>query len=292
MASMREIRTRIRTVKNIEKITRAMKLVAAARLKRAQARVEAARPYAEMMEAMMRRLSAAAKGISHPLLAVREERNIAVVVISSDRGLAGSYNTNLLRTAMNFLKGRDPETVKLILLGKKAQQFFRRQPYPVLESQPLGSGADLSFADVQPIVKTLRDLFESEEIDGVYVVYQRFQSAMTQVPTVLPLLPLKPPEEAVQHIEQEEARGAEMIFEPGPEELLGTLLPRYVDTQVFRTVAEAIASEHGARMTSMSAATENAGEMISTLTLSLNRARQAAITKEIAEIVSGAEALK
>jgi F-type H+-transporting ATPase subunit gamma len=115
---------------------------------------------------------------------------------------------------------------------------------------------------------------------------------MAQVPTVLPLLPLKPPEEAVEHVEQEEMRGAEMIFEPGPEELLGTLLPRYVDTQVFRTVAEAIASEHGARMTSMSAATENAGEMISSLTLSLNRARQAAITKEIAEIVSGAEALK
>lgn len=292
MASMREIRTRIRTVKNIEKITWAMKLVAAARLKRAQARVEAARPYAEMMEQMMRRLSAAARDVTHPLLAVREERNIAVLVISSDRGLAGSYNTNLLRTAMNFLRERDPDSIRLIILGKKAQQFFRRQRYTVLESNPLGSGADLSFADVQPIVKTLRDLFEKEEIDGVYVVYQRFQSAMAQVPTVLPLLPLKPPEEAVEHVEQEEMRGAEMIFEPGPEELLGTLLPRYVDTQVFRTVAEAIASEHGARMTSMSAATENAGEMISSLTLSLNRARQAAITKEIAEIVSGAEALK
>jgi F-type H+-transporting ATPase subunit gamma len=213
-------------------------------------------------------------------------------VISSDRGLAGSYNTNLFRTATNFLKGRDPDSVKLILLGKKAMQFYRRQPYEILQGEPLGSGADLQFSDVQPIVQILRGMFERGEIDAVYVVYQRFQSAMTQVPTVLPLLPLTPPEEAVEHVEAEEARGAEMIFEPGPEELLGTLLPRYVDTQVFRTVAEAVASEHGARMTSMSAATENAGEMISSLTLSLNRARQAAITKEIAEIVSGAEALK
>lgn len=292
MASMREIRTRIRTVRNIEKITRAMKLVAAARLKRAQGRVEAARPYAERMEQMMRRLSAAGADVSHLLLEVREEQNIAVLVITSDRGLAGSYNTNLLRIATNFLKGRDPETVKLLLLGKKGAQFFRRQNYPILDQQPLGSGADLSFADVQPIVRTLRGMFESGEVDAVYVIYQRFQSAMTQVPTVLPLLPLKPPQEAVEHVEEVEARGGEMIFEPGPGELLGTLLPRYVDTQVFRTVAEAIASEHGARMTSMSAATENAGEMISSLTLSLNRARQAAITKEIAEIVSGAEALK
>jgi F-type H+-transporting ATPase subunit gamma len=135
-------------------------------------------------------------------------------------------------------------------------------------------------------------MFESHEVDAVYVIYQRFQSAMTQVPTVLPLLPLKPPEEDVEHLAEVQAQGGDMIFEPAPNDLLGRLLPRYVDTQVFRTVAEAIASEHGSRMTSMSAATENAGEMIQSLTLSLNRARQAAITKEIAEIVSGAEALK
>ena len=268
-----------------------MKLVAAARLKRAQGRVEAARPYAERMEQMMRRLSAAGAAVSHPLLEVREERNIAAVVITSDRGLAGSYNTNLLRLAMQFLRRREPEAVRLVLLGRKGQQFFRRQPYPVIDSQPLGSGADLSFADVQPIVRTLRRMFESGEVDGVYIIYQRFQSAMTQVPTVLPLLPLAAPQgEDAQAADSGPA--GEMIFEPEPGELLGRLLPRYVDTQVFRTVAEAIASEHGARMTSMSAATENAGEMIDTLTLSLNRARQAAITTEIAEIVTGAEALK
>lgn len=292
MATMREIRNRIRTVRNIEKITRAMKLVAAARLKRAQDRVQAARPYAEKMEQMMRQLSAAGAELDHPLLQVREERNVAVLIITSDRGLCGSYNTNLFRNAMAFLRPRDPETVKLVLLGRKGQQFFRRQPYEIVEQQPLGSGASLSFADVQPIVSTLRRMFESGEVDGVYVIYQKFQSAMTQIPTVLPLLPLKAPEEAAEHVTEVQARGGEMIFEPAPEALLGRLLPRYVDTQVFRTVAEAIASEHGARMTSMSAATENAGEMIQTLTLSLNRARQAAITREIAEIVSGAEALK
>lgn len=292
MATMREIRTRIKTVKNIEKITRAMKLVAAARLKRAQGRVEAARPYAEMMEQMMRRLAAAGAAIEHPLLEVREENNIAVLVISSDRGLCGSYNTNLFRVAMQFLRQREPSTVKLVVLGRKAQQFFRRQPYQIVDAQMLGSGASLSFADVQPIVTTLRRMFESGEVDGVYVVYQKFRSAMSQTPTVLPLLPLKPPEEAVEHVQETEARGGEMLFEPSADALLGQLLPRYVDTQVFRTVAEAIASEHGARMTSMSAATENAGEMIKTLTLTLNRARQAAITKEISEIVSGAEALK
>jgi F-type H+-transporting ATPase subunit gamma len=291
MATMREIRTRIRTVKNIEKITRAMKLVAAARLKRAQDRVVAARPYAEKMEQMMRQLSAAGAEVEHPLLESREEKNIAVLVITSDRGLCGSYNTNLLRLAMNFLRPRDPETVKLVLLGRKGQQFFRRQKFEIVEQQPLGSGASLSFADVQPTVRTLRRMFESREVDGVYVIYQKFQSAMTQIPTLLPLLPLKPPTDEDAAPEAPGA-GGEMIFEPAPDELLGRLLPRYVDTQVFRTVAEAIASEHGARMTSMSAATTNAGQMIESLTLSLNRARQAAITTEIAEIVSGSEALK
>lgn len=291
MATMREIRTRLRTVRNIEKITRAMKLVAAARLKRAQDRVSAARPYAERMEQMMRRLSEAGAQVTHPLLEVREERNIAVLVITSDRGMAGSYNTNLLRLATQFLRTRNPENVKLLLLGRKGQQFFRRTNYQVVDAQPLGSGATLAFSDVQPVVRTLRAMFESGEVDAVYVIYQRFRSAMTQIPTVLSLLPLKPPD-ADEAQPAETSAGGEMIFEPEPENLLGRLLPRYVDTQVFRAVAEAIASEHGARMTSMSAATENAGQMIDSLTLTLNRARQAAITKEIAEIVGGAEALK
>jgi len=287
MATMREIRTRIKTVKNIEKITRAMKLVAAARLKRAQSRVEAARPYAEKMQQVMRNLARAAGDVSHPLLAAREERNIAVIVITSDRGLAGSYNANILRRAMELLRPRDPATVRLVLLGRKGIAFFRRHAYPIVATMPLTS-TEVSFDDVRPVVSVVRELFETEQVDAVYVVYSRFLSPMSQQPSILPLLPLKPPAEG----EAAAEGGDEILFEPPADQLLARLLPRYVDTQVYRALVEAVASEHGARMTSMSAATNNAGEMIDTLTLSLNRARQAAITKEIAEIVGGAEALK
>jgi F-type H+-transporting ATPase subunit gamma len=286
---MREIRTRIRTVRNIEKITRAMKLVAAARLKKAQDRVQAARPYAERMQRMMAQLAAVAQEVSHPLLEVRPEQNIGVIVITSDRGLCGSYNSNLLRKSMELLRPRDPATVKLVLMGRKGQGFFRRQPYAVISAMSV-TATDVAFSDVEPVVSVLREMFESRQVDAVYVVYSKFLSAMSQQPTILKLLPLARPTG-----DDEEVEGVaptDMIFEPEAETLLGRLLPRYVDTQVYRALTEAVASEHGARMTSMSAATSNAGEMIDTLTLSLNRARQAAITKEIAEIVGGAEALK
>lgn len=288
MATLRETRNRIRSVKNIQKITQAMKMVAAARLNRAQARVQAARPYAEMMHEVMQRLSSAAGEVEHPLLETREERNIAVVVLTSDRGLAGSYNTNLIRKTMELLRPRDPESVRLVLLGRKGIQAFRRQPYQVILQEGLNA-SDASFADVEPVVNVVRELFESAAVDAVYVVYSRFVSKISQVPTILPLLPLQPPQAA----EGEGSAYAEdIIFEPAADELLARLLPRYVNTQVYRALVEAVASEHGARMTSMSAATTNAGEMIDSLTLSMNRARQAAITKEISEIVGGAEALK
>jgi F-type H+-transporting ATPase subunit gamma len=286
MATLRELRTRIRAVKNIEKITRAMKLVAAARLRRAQERAHATRPYAERMQEVMQNLSRAAGDVTHPLLEVREERTIAAIIVTSDRGLCGSYNTNLLRRAMELLRPRDPESVRLVLIGRKGMNFFRRHRYSVAATMPLSS-TEIKFSDVQPIVTVVRELFESRQVDAVYVVYQRFVSPTTQQPTILPLLPLRPSSDGA------ESEGSEeIIFEPSAQELLGRLLPRYVDTQVYRTLVEAVASEHGARMMSMSAATSNAGEMIDTLTLSLNRARQAAITKEIAEIVGGAEALK
>jgi len=289
MPTPREIRTRIRTVKNIQKITQAMKLVAAARLNKAQQRVLAARPYAEMMQQVMQRLSSAVEDVEHPLLEVREERNSAVVIITSDRGLCGSYNTNVIRKAMEMLRERDPASVRLVLIGRKAISFFRRQPYPI-EARLSINANDVSFADVEPVVGAVRHLFEQREVDSVYVVYSRFVNPMNQVPTILPLLPLKPPEAASGSGEQ--AFAEDIIFEPSAEQLLARLLPRYVDTQVYRTLVEAVASEHGARMSNMSAATQNAGDMIDRLTLTLNRARQAAITKEIAEIVGGAEALK
>jgi F-type H+-transporting ATPase subunit gamma len=288
MATLREIRNRIRTVQNIKKITQAMKLVAAARLNRAQQRVQAARPYAEMMQQMMQRLSSATEEVEHPLLEVREERNIAVIVLTADRGLCGSYNTNIIRKTMELIRPRDPGSVKLVLMGRKGIASFRRQPYPIVAQLPLNA-SEVNFADVEPVVHAVRELFEAREVDAVYVVYSRFVNAISQLPTILPLLPLRPPEA------QDGATaggGVEVIFEPSANELLARLLPRYVDTQVYRAMVEAVASEHGARMTSMSAATQNAGDMIDRLTMQRNRARQAAITKEIAEIVGGAEALK
>jgi F-type H+-transporting ATPase subunit gamma len=209
-----------------------------------------------------------------------------VVVITSDRGLCGSYNTNILRRAMELLRPRDPATVRLIAVGRKGIAFFRRQRYEVVATRL--TGAEASFDEIRPIVATLRELFETRQVDAVYVVYWEFLSAGRQRPTVMQLLPLQ-----TAALEGEDpGAGADVIFEPGAPELLGHLLPRYVDTQLYRALVEAIASEQAQRLISMSAATENAGEMIDTLTLSMNRARQAAITKEIAEIVSGAEALK
>jgi F-type H+-transporting ATPase subunit gamma len=311
MATLREIRSRINTVKNIEKITQAMKLVAAARLNKAQQRVQAARPYAEMMQQVMQQLSTAAGEISHPLLEVREERNIAAIIMTSDRGLCGSYNTNLVRKAMELLRPRDPATVRLVLMGRKGAGFFRRQRYPIELQLPLNA-SDATFADVVPAVQAVRELFETAQVDAVYLVYSRFVNPATQTPTILQLLPLKPetvsaapaPGAAGRTADRAPGTGAgpntphptpntEMIiFEPAADQILSRLLPRYVDTQVYRALVEAVASEHGARMVSMTAATQNAGDMIDRLTLQRNRARQAAITKEIAEIVGGAEALK
>jgi F-type H+-transporting ATPase subunit gamma len=189
--------------------------------------------------------------------------------------------------------------VKLVLMGRKGITFFRRQRYPIEVQLPLNA-SDVSFADVQPAVQAVRTLFETAQVDAVYLVYSRFVNPMSQVPTVLPLLPLKP-----ETLAADEGRGTRdarsappsapsglILFEPAADQILSRLLPRYVDTQVYRALVEAVASEHGARMTSMAAATQNAGDMIDSLTLSGNRARQAAITKEIAEIVGGAEAMK
>jgi F-type H+-transporting ATPase subunit gamma len=282
---MRDIRRRIRVVKNIQQITNAMKMVAAARLRRAQERAEAARPYADKMYSMLESLSAAAEQVEHPLLEVRPEERIAVVVIGAERGLAGSYNTNIIRATVELLRGRDPETVKLLLLGRKAVAFFRRREFPIVMESDLPA-SNIQFADVRAAAMKIREMFAAREVDAVYLAYAKFINAAVQRPTVLKVLPIQPPKV------EEEIAPAEYIFEPDAAHLFGRLLPRYVDTQVFRAAVEAVASEHGARMTAMTAATKNAGEMIDILTLSYNKARQATITRELGEIVGGAEALK
>jgi len=284
MATAKDIRRRIRTVKNIEKITSAMKMVAAARLKKAQARAESARPYSAKMQQVMQNLSLSVGNISHPLLETREERNAAFVIIGADRGLAGSYNHNVMEEALREISARDAETVKLILLGKKAVGFFKRRPYEVMSTLE-AAGSEVGFGTIRSLTAQARAMFESGQVDAVYLVYARFISAMRQIPTVVKLLPMSKPDAA-------EGGPVEFEFEPKAEALLANLLPRYLDTLIYQAVVEANASEQGARMTAMSAATKNAGEMIDDLTLVYNKARQAAITKEITEIVGGAEALR
>lgn len=284
MASIRDIRRRIRVVKNIQQITNAMKMVAAARLRRSQERAETARPYADKMFFMLESLSRAAKDVQHPLLEVRPEQNIAVIVIGGERGMAGSYNSNLMKKAMELLKERDPETVKMILFGRKTWAFFRKKPYQVMLSDSLPA-KDIQFADIRSAASMVRQLFETETVDAVYLVYAKFINAALQKPTVLKLLPIAPP------AGEEDNVGTDYMFEPNAKHLFSRLLPKYVDTQLFRAAVESIASEYGARMTSMTAATGNAEEMISSLTLQYNKARQTAITKELLEIVGGADAL-
>lgn len=293
MATPRQIRGRIRTAKNIQQITKAMKMVAAARLRRAQDAVGAARPYAEKIRAVMQSLSAGGtEGLQHPLLrrSDGEPANIGVILITGDRGLCGAYNSTVIRRASDLIKPYGPSRAKLVCIGKKGATFFRRRGFDVVAEHPVPA-TGISFADAQALSRTGRELFGSGEIDTLYLIYTQFFSAMTQRPQTLTILPLQPPtaEDAPADAPQQPA---DYIFEPDPEVLLASLLPRYVDTQVYQAIIESVASEHGARMTSMSSATDNAGKMISGLTLSLNRARQATITKEIAEIVGGAEALK
>ena len=286
MANTKDIRRRIRVVKSIEKITNAMKMVAAARLKKAQGRAESARPYAEKMHEVMGNLARAAGEVDHPLLEVREVRNVAFVIIGADRGMAGSYNGNVMNKALREIQKYDAQSVKLVLIGRKAVGFFKKKPYEIAETLQL-SGSEVNFVDIKNVTTKVRSMFETGEVDAVYLVYAKFLSAMRQEPTAIQLLPMTTPS-----AEGAETAG-EYIFEPEASELLGRLLPRYVDTEVYQSLVESQASEQGARMTAMSAATKNAGEMIATLTLSYNKARQAAITTEITErIVSGAEALK
>ena len=284
MANAKDVRRRIRTVKNIEKITAAMKMVAAAKLKKAQLRAESARPYAEKMRDVMGNLAKSVGEIKHPLLETREEHNVAYLIIGADRGLAGSYNGNVMNRALRSINKRKEENIKLVLIGKKAAGFFKKLPYETLSTLE-SVGGDVNFADIRKITDVLRNLFETSQVDAVYLVYAKFISAMTQKPTVVKLLPMAAPD-------SDGLGTPDFIFEPDAAVLLSKLLPRYLETQVYQSVVESQASEHGARMTAMSAATKNAGEMIDNLTLLYNKARQAAITKEITEIVGGAEALK
>ncbi|MFS8627811.1 MAG: ATP synthase F1 subunit gamma [Limnochordales bacterium] len=296
--SMRDIKRRINSVKNIQHITKAMELVSATKLRRSQQNVERARPYAQKLQEVLGRLLAAnrpedGRKPQHPLLVARPIEKVCYVLVTSDRGLAGAYNANVIRLAeQTFAAEQRP--YKIITIGRKGAEYFLRRRYPIFRDYE-GIGDEVHYHQAQQLANELVEMFTSGDVDGVRFIYTRFISTGTQRPNVAELLPLTKlaSEEGGQRLAGETpAEEREYIYEPSPQAVLGLLLPRYVEWMVFTMLSEAKASEHAARMRAMRSASDNAGEMIRTLTLSFNRARQAAITKEIAEIVSGAEALQ
>ena len=289
MANLIDIRRRIRSVKNTQQITKAMKMVAAARLRRAQDRILATRPYALEIKKVIANLAAhAGDRLKHPLLEVRPEKRVLLVVVTGDKGLAGSFNANVLRRATETIPGF--ASVELLLLGSKGVAFFRRRTLKVRKGYTT-LFSNVTYAQAEEIAPDLREAYGSGEYDAVHVVYNKFKSIMTQELTSERLLPIPAGSEAG----GSEAAGGqtrEYLFEPSAEEILEELLPRYVTFQVYRILLESQAAEHAARMTASDSATKNAGEIIDRLTLRYNRARQAAITTELIEVVSGANALE
>jgi len=289
MPSLKAIRKRIGSVKNTQKITRAMKLVAAARLRRAQEAIIAARPYSAALERVVAELAERAGRDAHPLLAERPGRRAQVVVMTSDRGLAGSFNAQVLRRS-ELLFGEelgDWDEVGVRVVGRKGNEYFKRRDQNIASYVPSGQqGGPLVIS--REIANFVVTDFLEEKVDRVYLIFSEFKSAMTQKPLVTQLLPIKPRPLA----EGEGQRAGDFIYEPSKEELLEHLVPLYIQNGLYRAALESIASELGARMSAMDSATRNAGDMIGRLTLQYNRARQAAITKELLEIIGGAEALK
>ncbi|SMC00086.1 ATP synthase F1 subcomplex gamma subunit [Thermanaeromonas toyohensis ToBE] len=283
MPTMRDLKRRIRSIKNTQQITKAMKMVAAAKLRKIQDKVTAGRPYGDKIRQVVGRLLASGEGGVQPLARKREVRKVGYCLITADRGLAGGYNANLIRLAQERLE-KENRACALITVGRKGRDFFRRRGVEILaEYTGVEDVPDFLFA--RKLARELERLFLEGALDEIHLIYSRFYSALRQVPQVVKLLPISPPAD-------ETPRALEYLYEPARELLLAELLPRYVEIEVYRALLEAKASEHGARMTAMDNATENAAEMIEKLTLSFNRARQAAITREILEVVAGAEALR
>jgi F-type H+-transporting ATPase subunit gamma len=281
MANLLDIRRRIRSVKSTQQITRAMKMVAAARLRRAQERIFNARPYANQMMALLSSLAARTEQRAHPLLAQRPVERVLLVLITADRGLCGAFNTNLIRAAQDYLEEHSTLQISLLAVGRKGLDFFRKRPVSIVKDY-VGIFRKLEFPQAQPVAREIIDRYAAESVDAVDFIYNEFKSILTQRVRVERYLPVKP---------LEPAHGEAMIdyiYEQPASELLGGLLPRYVEIEVYRALLESQAAELAAKMTAMDAATNNASEMIDSLTLHMNRVRQAAITKEIIEVVSGA----
>ncbi len=284
MPSLLDIRRRIRSVKNTQQLTKAMKTVSAAKLRRAQERVFSARPYAEQLKRVLGNLTARLENVLHPLLEIRPEQRILLVIVTADRGLCGAFNSNINRAAQGFIREHREQTVQLVTVGRKGRDFFRRRAVPI-QAEFVNIFSRLDYGHAKDISDAIIQAYTNSEIDAVYIVYNEFKSVIQQRVVVEKVLPLSRSELA-----QTEPQ-PEYIFEQPPQDIFNQLLPRYVEIQIFRALLESAASEHGARMASMDKASGNAGVMIGMLTLNMNRIRQAAITREIIEVVSGAGAL-
>jgi F-type H+-transporting ATPase subunit gamma len=294
MATVQDLKRRIRSVTNTRKITKAMELVASARLRRAQTRIEAMRPYADRMLELMAITARASGSVRLPLLQRRETvRRAALLPITADRGLAGAFNAQILRRAFALERElrADGVDVRWLVAGRKGRSTLRFRGYEI-EQAWTGFSERPSYSDAQALARRAAELYANEEVDRVVVVYNHFQSALVQQVTVQDLLPI--PEQVVEGREDEAHAAAlrgDFIYEPEPEQILERLLPVYVETELYRALLESAASEQGARMTAMRNASSNAGDLIANLTLAMNRARQAEITQEILEVVAGADAL-
>src|SRR5436853_1191157 len=295
MANLQDIRRRIRSVRNMQQITKAMKMVAAAYLKRSQDRVIAARPYAQAMMRVLSRLAARAGDYHHPLLDPRGDQHYLLILITGDTGLCGAFNTNLIKAAQKFIRDNSGKRLELVTIGRKGRDFFRRRGIPILKEYTDVGTRGVSYGRAAQIAREVMDIYTQDEstIDRVFIVYSEFKSVLSHKAVVKRLLPV-----GAEELAAGPASGApqpevlvDYLYEQPPGEIFGRLLPRYVDTQVFSALLESIASEQGSRMTAMDSASKNAGEVINDLTLNMNRVRQASITREIIEVVSGAQAL-
>ena len=283
MATLLDIRRRIRSVKNTQQITRAMKMVATARLRRAQDSIFNARPYANQMLMLLASLAARTEQRAHPLLAERPIEKVLLVLITADRGLCGAFNANLIRATQDYLERRGDKEVSIMAVGRKGRDAFRNQPHKMV-SEHINLFGHLQFSHAQQVAKEIIDLYTQRAVDAVDFLYNEFKSILTQRVMVERYLPVKP----VQPATGEEL--IDYIYEQPAPEILNALLPRYVEIEVYRALLESRAAELAAQMTAMDAATNNASELIDSLTLHLNRVRQAAITREIIEVVSGGAA--
>ncbi len=283
MPALVDIRRRIRSVKSTQQITKAMKMVSAAKLRRAQEAMFAARPYARKMMEVLNSLASRAESDAHPLLEQRDGGRTLLVVITADKGLCGAFNANIVRTASRFVAERKQGSIELALIGRKGRDFFRRREVRI-RSEQVGVFSALRYATARTLAAELVEAFTKHEVDEVYLVYNEFKSVIQQRLVVDRLLPIE------RHALRPQEPAMDYLYEPSPPAIFDEILPKHVEVQVWKALLESVAAEHGARMTAMDSATNNATEMIDRLTLYMNKVRQAAITNEIIEVVSGAGA--